>query len=148
MPQFDLATIGFTKKNAETFFGHLMDANVKKVIDVRLNNTSQLAGFAKANDLEYFLKVIGNIGYLHADILAPSAEIFQRFKKEKGDWMIFKNQFMDLMTQRKIETVLKAEMFDHACLLCSEHDHHDCHRTLVCEYLNGRWGSCLTVKHL
>lgn len=105
MRQFDLTTIGFTKKNAETFFGHLMNADVKKVIDVRLNNTSQLAGFAKAIDLQYFLKTIGNIEYEHADILAPSPELFQRFKKEKGDWIVFREQFMNLMADRNIETV-------------------------------------------
>ncbi|EEA94563.1 DUF488 family protein [Pseudovibrio sp. JE062] len=144
----NLTTIGFTKTTAENFFGRLQDAGVKKVIDVRLNNTSQLAGFAKSNDLAFFLEAIGGIGYEHQPLLAPDQDMFKAFKKEKGDWTIFKDRFMGLLSERKVESKLKADMFDDACLLCSEKLPHECHRSLVADYLNSRWGGTLKVKHL
>ncbi|MFS8184986.1 DUF488 family protein [Pseudovibrio denitrificans] len=144
----NLTTIGFTKTTAENFFGRLQDAGVKKVIDVRLNNTSQLAGFAKSNDLSFFLEAIGGIGYEHQPLLAPDQDMFKAFKKEKGDWTIFKDRFMGLLSERKVESKFKADMFDDACLLCSENLPHECHRSLVADYLNSRWGGTLQVKHL
>ncbi|KZL17355.1 DUF488 domain-containing protein [Pseudovibrio sp. WM33] len=143
-----LTTIGFTKTTAENFFGRLQSAGVKKVIDVRLNNTSQLAGFAKSNDLAFFLEAIGGIGYEHEPLLAPDQDMFKAFKKEKGDWTIFKDRFMGLLSQRKVESKFKADMFEGACLLCSEHFPHECHRSLVANYLNSRWGGALKVTHL
>ncbi|WP_057462165.1 DUF488 domain-containing protein [Pseudovibrio sp. POLY-S9] len=143
-----LTTIGFTKTTAENFFGRLQSAGVKKVIDVRLNNTSQLAGFAKSNDLAFFLEAIGGIGYEHEPLLAPDQDMFKAFKKEKGDWTIFKDCFMGLLSQRKVESKFKADMFESACLLCSEHLPHECHRSLVANYLNSRWGGALKVTHL
>ncbi|KZL25785.1 DUF488 family protein [Pseudovibrio sp. Ad37] len=143
-----LTTIGFTKTTAENFFGRLQSAGVKKVIDVRLNNTSQLAGFAKSNDLAFFLEAIGGIGYEHEPLLAPDQDMFKAFKKEKGDWTIFKDRFMDLLSQRKVESKFKADMLEGACLLCSEHLPHQCHRSLVANYLNSRWGGALKVTHL
>ncbi|SDR47496.1 DUF488 domain-containing protein [Pseudovibrio sp. Tun.PSC04-5.I4] len=143
-----LSTIGFTKTTAENFFGRLQSAGVKKVIDVRLNNTSQLAGFAKSNDLAFFLEAIGGMGYVHQPLLAPDPDMFKAFKKEKGDWTIFKDQFMGLMSERKIESKFNADMFEEACLLCSENLPHECHRSLVADYLNSRWGGVLKVKHL
>ncbi|MES0871659.1 DUF488 family protein [Pseudovibrio sp. SCP19] len=144
----NLTTIGFTKTTAENFFGRLQDAGVKKVIDVRLNITSQLAGFAKSNDLSFFLEAIGGIGYEHQPLLAPDQDMFKAFKKEKGDWTIFKDRFMGLLSERKVESKFKADMFDDACLLCSENLPHECHRSLVADYLNSRWGGTLQVKHL
>ncbi|SFU09940.1 Protein of unknown function, DUF488 [Pseudovibrio denitrificans] len=144
----NLTTIGFTKTTAENFFGRLQEASVKKVIDVRLNNTSQLAGFAKSNDLSFFLEAIGGIGYEHQPLLAPDQDMFKAFKKEKGDWTIFKDRFMGLLSERKVESKFKADMFDDACLLCSENLPHECHRSLVADYLNSRWGGALQVKHL
>ncbi|SFL17713.1 Protein of unknown function, DUF488 [Pseudovibrio ascidiaceicola] len=143
-----LTTIGFTKTTAENFFGRLQSAGVKKVIDVRLNNTSQLAGFAKSNDLAFFLEVIGGIGYEHEPLLAPDHDMFKAFKKEKGDWTIFKDRFMGLLSERKVESKFNADMFEDACLLCSEHLPHECHRSLVANYLNSRWGGALKVTHL
>ena len=141
-------TIGFTKSNAERFFERLIAADVKSVVDVRLHNTSQLAGFAKADDLAYFLKKIGNIRYVHQPLLAPTDDILKAFKKEKGDWNIYEGKFLGLMQARKIEDRLKPEMFEGACLLCSEATPHHCHRRLVVEYLNGKWSGALVVKHL
>lgn len=148
MSEMTLSTIGFTKTTAENFFGRLHSAGVKKVIDVRLNNTSQLAGFAKSNDLAFFLEAIGGIGYEHQPLLAPDDAMFKAFKKEKGDWTIFKDRFMGLMSERKVESKFKVDMFEDGCLLCSENLPHECHRSLVAAYLNSRWGGALTVKHL
>lgn len=144
----NVTTIGFTKTTAESFFDRLTKSNVKLVIDVRLNNTSQLAGFAKAKDLTYFLSSIGNIKYMHQPNLAPTDIMLKSFKKEKGDWYTYENQFMNLMEKRQIEKHYKSDMFDNACLLCSEDTPHHCHRRLVCDYLNGKWGGTLSVKHL
>ena len=148
MAQVNVATIGFTKSNAEHFFERLLTAGVKKLIDVRLHNTSQLAGFAKADDLAYFLKKIGGIEYVHQPILAPTDSILKAYKKEKGDWDVYQGRFLQLMEERKIEQRLKPEMLEGACLLCSEATPHNCHRRLVCEYLNDKWSGRLSVKHV
>jgi len=148
MKRVDVTTIGFTKSNAEHFFDRLLKAGVKKVVDVRLHNTSQLAGFAKADDLAYFLRKIGGIQYVHQPLLAPTDNILKAYKKEKGDWGVYQGQFLRLMEERKIEQRLKPEMLEGACLLCSEATPHHCHRRLVCEYLNERWGGQLNVTHL
>jgi uncharacterized protein (DUF488 family) len=143
-----LATIGFTKSSAKDFFERLLNASVQKVIDVRLHNTSQLAGFAKADDLAYFLKTIAGIEYVHRPILAPTDDILKAYKKQKGAWNIYEQQFLALMQQRRIEEQLRADELNGACLLCSEAKPHHCHRRLVCEYLNEKWGGVLSVKHL
>lgn len=144
----DVTTIGFTKTTAEDFFGRIRAAGVKRVLDVRLHNTSQLAGFAKSDDLAFFLKTICGAGYVHEPLLAPTEEIMTAFKKQKGDWTIFQNDFMGLMAERQVESHLKLEAFDGSCLLCSEDTPHHCHRRLVCDYLNGKWGGKLSVRHL
>lgn len=143
-----VSTIGFTKTNAEKFFDRIKQAGVKKVIDVRLHNTSQLAGFAKADDLAYFLKEICGAQYVHQPLLAPTDDILKAFKRDKGDWNVYQGQFLRLMSERKIENRLKPDMFEGTCLLCSEDTPHHCHRRLVCEYLNDKWGGTLQVKHL
>ncbi|MGF1641206.1 MAG: DUF488 family protein [Rhodospirillales bacterium] len=143
-----VSTIGFTQTTAEGFFERLLKARVGKVIDVRLHNTSQLAGFAKADDLAYFLRKIGGIQYLHQPLLAPTDAILKAYKKEKGDWESYERQFVSLMAERRIEDRLQPESLDGACLLCSEAKPHHCHRRLVCDYLNERWGGNLTVRHL
>src|ERR1700744_6116667 len=118
MAQVKLATIGFTKSNAEHFFERLLKGGVKKLIDVRLHNTSQLAGFAKADDLTYFLKEICGAQYVHQPLLAPTDDILKAFKRDKGDWSVYENSFMRLMEQREIENRLKLDMFEGGCLLC------------------------------
>jgi uncharacterized protein (DUF488 family) len=148
MAQFEIATIGFTKSSAEHFFERLLKVGVKKVVDVRLHNTSQLAGFAKAIDLAYFLKKIGGVEYVHQPILAPTDSILKAYKNAKGDWSVYQGRFLQLMEERRIEQRLKPEMLEGACLLCSEATPHQCHRRLVVEYLNDRWGNVLAVKHL
>ena len=148
MQKIDVATIGFTKTTALDFFERLKKAGVKKIVDVRLHNTSQLAGFAKADDLPYFLKEICGADYVHQPLLAPTDSILKAYKKDKGDWGAYQGQFLKLMDERKIENCLEPAMFQGACLLCSEATPHHCHRRLVCEYLNGKWDGVLNVRHL
>ena len=143
----DLFTIGFTQKTAQTFFETLIKSGVRCIIDTRLNNVSQLAGFAKRKDLEYFLNRIGNIEYYHLLDLAPTKEILDRYKKQGGDWETYEKAFLDLMEQRQIEKHVTPELLDGGCLLCSEAKPHHCHRRLVAEYLNQKWGN-VTICHL
>jgi uncharacterized protein (DUF488 family) len=141
-------TIGFTRTTAQHFFGRLGKAGVKKVVDVRLHNTSQLAGFAKADDLAYFLGKIGGMEYVHAPLLAPTEDMLNDYRKRNCDWARYETRFRALMAERRIEDHYTPDMLDHCCLLCSEHDTEHCHRRLVCEYLNERWNGALSVQHL
>jgi uncharacterized protein (DUF488 family) len=143
-----VATIGFTQSTAQRFFDRLLHANVKTVIDVRLHNTSQLAAFAKADDLAFFLQQIGGIKYVHQPLLAPTDAMLKTYKKEKGDWGVYQGRFLELMAERKIENKLSPSILNGACLLCSEALPHFCHRRLVCEYLNDKWDGVLEVQHL
>jgi uncharacterized protein (DUF488 family) len=144
----DVTTIGFTKTSASGFFERIKGADVKKVVDVRLHNTSQLAGFAKADDLAYFLKEICGVDYVHQPVLAPTDDILKAYKRDRGDWAVYQERFMSLMAERAIERRLNPASFQGACLLCSEDKPHHCHRRLVCEYLNDKWDGVLKVRHL
>lgn len=140
-------TIGFTKKSAETFFTRLKNAGVRRLVDVRLNNVSQLAGFTKKDDLRYFTKVICGIDYLHVPALAPTADILDAYKKRKGDWGLYEQQFLDLMRSRRIEQTVSPDTLEGSCLLCSEEKPHYCHRRLVAEYLKEKWGN-VEIEHI
>jgi uncharacterized protein (DUF488 family) len=140
-------TIGFTKTTAESFFTRLQRAGVRKVLDVCLNNVSQLAGFAKRDDLRYFLKSIGNIEYAHEPKLAPTQEMLDAYKKDGGDWAEYERRFLALMAERRIEETVPPSTLAVACLLCSEDKPKQCHRRLVVEYLQRKWGD-IEVVHL
>jgi uncharacterized protein (DUF488 family) len=141
-------TIGFTRKPAETFFTRLKNAGVRRLVDVRLNNVSQLAGFTKKDDLRYFTKAICNIDYVHLPELAPTAEILDPYKKVRnGDWQLYERQFLDLMRARRIESTTPREVLDGGCLLCSEEKPHHCHRRLVAEYLKEHWPD-VEIEHI
>jgi uncharacterized protein (DUF488 family) len=142
-----LFTIGFTKKSAEEFFTLLEKAGVHRVIDTRLNNTSQLAGFAKANDLQYFLKAIAGIEYVHLPDLAPTEEILDNFKKKKDSWDEYKRNFFDLMIKRCIADKATDLFRDRDCLLCSEDTPEHCHRRLVAEHIQ-KYLADVEVVHL
>ena len=142
-----ILTIGFTKKCAERFFEALTKAGAKRVVDVRLNNVSQLAGFAKKNDLAYFLDRICHIDYRHIPMLAPTKEMLDRYKKKGGSWEDYERKLLDLMAERRIEAKLDPELLEDACLLCSEDHPHYCHRRLVAEYLKEHW-SDVEIEHL
>ena len=137
-PEIDmikLYTIGFTKKDAESFFTLLEKNGIKKLIDIRLNNVSQLAGFTKKNDLKYLLRAICNIRYLHMPELAPTSEILNDYKKKRIGWHDYESRFNKILSDRKIERSLNKTDLDAACLLCSEASPEKCHRRLVAEYL-------------
>lgn len=147
MSAITLFTIGFTKKSAEDFFTLLSKAGVRRVIDIRLNNVSQLAGFAKKDDLRFFLKAIGGIDYVHMPELAPSKTVLENYKKSGGSWETYRGEFLQLIAGRRIEKQLSVDLLDRACLLCSEASPSHCHRSLVAQYLLDRWGD-LEIVHL
>ncbi|MBB5858489.1 MULTISPECIES: DUF488 domain-containing protein [Xanthomonas] len=142
-------TIGFTKKSAEKFFSLLRISGAVRVVDVRLNNVSQLAGFAKRDDLKFFLKEVCGMDYFHAPELAPKKEALKAYQEKKMSWAQYEAEFINLMTQRRIETSLDKKMLDKGCFLCSEDTPHQCHRRLVSEYLQKNWpDENVDVKHL
>lgn len=144
----EIYTIGFTQTTAEHFFKRLADARIERLLDVRLNNSSQLAGFAKAKDLPYFLRELVGATYEHEPRLAPSQAMLDEYKKRKGDWSAYEVQFLDLLKSRKIESVLSIADFERrTALLCSEATADQCHRRLVCEYLAHHWPS-VRANHL
>lgn len=140
-------TIGFTKKPASRFFELLRESGVKRVVDTRLNNVSQLAGFAKRDDLAFFLREVAGIEYVHLPELAPTKSILDDFKKGGGSWEVYESRFLDLMRQRRIEATMSREVLEDGCLLCSEDKPHHCHRRLVAEYLREHWGD-IGISHL
>jgi len=142
-----ILTIGFTKKSAEAFFSALRQSGAKRLVDVRLNNVSQLAGFAKKNDLRYFLREICGIEYAHVPALAPTQDMLDRYKKSKGEWSVYEREFLELMRGRAIERTISKEIVSDACLLCSEDKPQNCHRRLVAEYLKDHWGD-VEIAHL
>ncbi|MBD2127936.1 DUF488 domain-containing protein [Microcoleus sp. ZQ-A2] len=143
----DLFTIGFTRKTAQQFFDALVNAGVNRVIDTRLNNISQLAGFTKRSDLEYFLRKICDIEYVHLLELAPTKDILDDYKKNDGNWETYENKFLNLMSERQIEKKISPELITGSCLLCSESKPHYCHRRLVAEYLKDNLGN-INIYHL
>jgi uncharacterized protein (DUF488 family) len=143
----ELFTIGFAGKSAEQFFTALVKHGVKKVIDVRLNNVSQLAGFTKKNDLKYFLRVIANIEYDYLPQLAATKELMDGYRGGKIKWDEFEATYLTLLEERQVLKTLKPEDFDRACLLCSEEKPDHCHRRLAAEWLKGKWEG-VEVKHI
>jgi uncharacterized protein (DUF488 family) len=142
----EVYTIGFTQTSAEEFFGKLKQVGIRRLVDIRLNNVSQLAGFAKRDDLQYFLSEICEAKYVHKPELAPTKEVFDAYKKQKGSWEDFECGFLQLMADRKIETVIDPSLFDvPTVLLCSEHTADHCHRRLVLEYLDQKWGNVQAI---
>ncbi len=135
MDNINLYTVGFTKKNAETFFTLLTKNGVRKLIDVRLNNVSQLAGFTKQDDLKYFLKELCGIEYYHYEYLAPTENILKRYKNKEISWKQYELEFNSLIEKRKIEEKISLDLLTDSCLLCSEATAENCHRRLVAEYL-------------
>ena len=129
-----LFTIGFTKKTARQFFELLKKNNVKKIIDIRINNSSQLAGFAKGADLEYFANEICGIKYKHIADFAPTKELLSDYQNKKIDWIEYKKIYKNLIEKRNVTAKYNIEEFDNACFLCSEPTAEQCHRKLLVEY--------------
>ena len=131
----------------ENFSSLLKQIGLTKVVDTRLYNVSQLAGFTKKNDLRFFLKEIVGIDYVHMPLLAPSKDILDNYKKYGSDWRTYERKFIDLVASRRIESKLEKSALEGACLLCSEPTPHQCHRRLVAEYLCEKWGG-VEIRHL
>ncbi|MGD0857680.1 MAG: DUF488 domain-containing protein [Terracidiphilus sp.] len=144
----EIYSIGFTQKSASQFFGTLKAHGIARLLDVRLNNTSQLAAFAKQTDLAYFLREICGAAYEHEPLLAPTQEMLDAYKKHKGGWEAYEDAFLALLRSRNIESVLDKESFARrTVLLCSEPTAEHCHRRLVLEYLQKRWEG-VEIHHL
>ncbi len=141
-------TIGFTQKNAQKFFTLIKSNHIARIVDVRLNNVSQLAGFAKRDDLKYFLSELCSVDYIQAEELTPTNDILDAYRKKVITWDAYEDKFLNLMSKRNIERTLNKSILDNGCLLCSEHKPHHCHRRLVVEYLNKRWDMEIEVVHL
>ena len=145
----EIYSIGFTQSTAKQFFGTLKSAGVRRLLDVRLNNTSQLAGFAKRDDLAYFLGAICGAAYEHEPLLAPTQALLDEYKKKKGAWESYEREFIELLRERRVEAEISPEPFraTPTALLCSEKTSEHCHRRLVLEYLRDAWGD-VTITHL
>ena len=144
----EIYSIGFTQKSAREFFGTLKAHKIERLLDVRLNNTSQLAAFAKQADLAYFLGEICGAAYEHEPLLAPTQEILDEYKKRKGSWETYTEAYLALIRSRKVETSLSKESFKKkTVLLCSEATAEHCHRRLALEYLQEHWDGVI-IRHL
>jgi len=144
----EIYSIGFTQRSAGSFFDALKAHGIERLLDVRLNNTSQLAGYTKQSDLPYFLREICGAAYEHEPLLAPTQEILDAFKKRKGDWATYTETYLELIKERKVEMALKRESFNkRTVLLCSEATPEHCHRRLALEYLQEHWPEII-IRHL
>ena len=140
-------TAGFTKKSAEEFFTLLRESGAERLVDVRLRPDGGLAGFAKKNDLQFFLRELCGMEYVHVPDLAPTKEMLDAYRKEHKDWEIYERDFLALLEEREIEKTFSPEVASGGCLLCSEHEPRHCHRRLVAEYLRRHWGD-IEIAHL
>jgi uncharacterized protein (DUF488 family) len=142
-------TIGFTQKNAKKFFELLKMNNISRVVDIRINNSSQLAGFAKGDDLEYFLKTVADIDYVYMPELAPTKELLKEYRDKKATWADYETKYIALLKNRNIADGVRIEDFNNNCFLCSEHLAQQCHRRLLVEFLKDHNKEKeITIKHL
>jgi uncharacterized protein (DUF488 family) len=142
-----LYTIGFAKKSARTFFTLLKQNHIARLIDIRLNNSSQLAGYTKKEDLQYFLESICNCLYLYIPEFAPSKEILDNYKENKMSWAEYELKYNLLIAQKAPHKTLKIEELNKSCLLCAEPIPDKCHRRLAAEYLQKQF-SGISIEHL
>lgn len=143
----NIFTIGFTKKNAENFFGLIKANNIHLLVDVRLNNQSQLAGFTKKNDLTYFLKAICDCSYTHKPLWAPDEQILNDYKKKNITWNDYEKKYVSLLESRNIIRDFNPETYGSSCFLCSEPEPKQCHRRLLAEFFQKAYPSII-IKHL
>jgi len=142
-------TIGFTQKRAEEFFGLLVENEVQRLVDIRLRPGGQLSGFAKQEDLPYFLeRLANNCQYIHLPELAPTQEILDDYRSN-SDWVLYSKRFEALLDERNIPARLNRIDFEEypSCLLCSEPTPVKCHRRLVAERLASHWAD-VEIVHL
>ena len=143
-----LYTIGFTKKSAEQFFELLRKNHIKKLVDVRINNSSQLAGFAKGSDLEYFAKNLCNADYVHITDFAPTKDLLSRWRKEEVNWEQYTKIYLGLLKDRSIIKKYSIKSFNNSCFLCSEETPEMCHRRLLADYLKEKSNEEVRIIHL
>jgi uncharacterized protein (DUF488 family) len=146
----EIYTIGFTRRSAADFFGTLRDQDIRRLVDVRLHNVSQLAGFAKRDDLAYFLRELCGADYAPEPLLAPEAEMLDTYRSRQMSWEAYAQAFMSLMTRRQIESAVNVESWRTVptVLLCSEPTAERCHRRLIVEYLRTHGWPELQATHL
>jgi uncharacterized protein (DUF488 family) len=143
----EIATIGFTQSSAERFFERLRAAGVRRLVDVRLNNVSQLAGFARSGDLRYFLDRICGASYEHDTRLSPTPDLLASYRKKEVTWDEYEPRFLELMEERDVPAVIDREPYEtKTALLCSEATAERCHRRLVAELMSRAWGA--RIEHL
>ncbi len=144
----EIFSIGVTRHSAQEFFGSLKRAGIRRLLDVRLNNWTQLAGFTKRDDLPFFLRELCGAEYVHELLLAPTRELLNDYKRHGGDWKTYERAFLALMAERKVEKQIVPSYFEvPTVLLCYEPEADYCHRRLVLDYLQEKWG-CLKITHL
>ena len=143
-----LYTIGFTKKSAEQFFNLLRDNHVKQLVDVRISNSSQLAGFAKGKDLEFFVNEICHIPYKHIADFAPTKELLDQWHKQEVTWDEYIKVYTDLLKDREVMQKYGVKPFDGSCFLCSEDTPEQCHRRLLAEYMQKHSKEKVAIIHL
>jgi uncharacterized protein (DUF488 family) len=142
----EIYTAGFAGWRAEEFFGLLKEEGIESLVDVRLNNTSQLAGFAKRDDLAFFLRVLVGARYTHMTLLAPTPDLLAAYKRRTIDWTEYSQRFAELLEERDVHRHLSPTDFEaRTLLLCSEHTPERCHRRLVIGYLDRHWGDVRAV---
>jgi len=142
-----LYTIGFTRKSASEFFGLLRESGAKRVVDVRLRNTSGLAGFSKKSDLPWFLRELCGMDYVHLPRLSPTDALLDGYRKRDITWDQYVPQFHSIIERRLIRAAIPQDIIADSCLLCSEHQPERCHRRLVAEHLQQHWGD-IEIVHL
>jgi len=143
----ELYTIGFTKKSAEDFFNLIQKNKVKELIDTRISNNSQLAGFAKGRDLKYFAQCLCNATYTHELDYAPTKELLKKYRQKEMTWPEYELEYLNLLDLRKVAHRADIERLHQHCFLCSEHLPDFCHRRLLAEYLKAKFAN-VKINHL
>lgn len=148
----NIYTMGFTQKSARKFFTLLTENNVKLLMDIRLNNSSQLAGYTKGTDLEFFLTEFLNIRYVHELSFAPTKELMDGYKKGQISWQSFEDEYNEILEKQNVKNILDKKYnkdFDGICLMCSEPAAENCHRKLAAEYIKNMYPELdINIVHL
>jgi len=142
-----LFTIGYTKKSAQQFFELLKKNQIKRVVDIRLNNKGVFAGFSKMGDIQYFCKILINADYIYKPEFAPTKDMLKRYRKKEITWEDYEKEYDDLIEKRNIKESLKINEYDYNCFLCSEHLPDKCHRKLLAEYFL-KLNSNIEISHI
>lgn len=143
----DIYTIGFADKPAREFFTRLRTSGVRQLVDVRFDNMPSSGGYARGDDLAYFLESLCAMTYVHVPVLAPTQPMLRSYLELGGEWSTYERTFLALLATRRVEALIDRETLRDAVLLCSEGPPERCHRRLVAEYLQEHWEG-LTVHHL